>query len=101
MEDRLHHLKIKVGGRDFHVSCLPGERENLLNAAQMLNLEISSIQNNSQSTSITLEAGAVIAALNFAAELNLSKKELQNHSGEAFTNDIDRLIGEIDSVLDN
>ena len=67
----MENLKIRIDGRDFTVSCDEGQRENLLDAAELLNSEITNIQNLSRSKMITLEASAVMAALNFAGELLL------------------------------
>ena len=94
MDDTRHHLKIKIGGRELSLSCAPGERENLENAAKILNNEISNIQKSSHTNSISLEASAIIAALNLAAELIEIKQNAAQH-------DFNKLIDEIDTTLAN
>ena len=94
MEDSPQHLKINVGGSELSITCAPSQRENLLQAVQLLNSEISNIQNSFQTSSITLETSAIIAALNFAAELIESQDAKIEYN-------VDRLIDEINATLTN
>ena len=61
-------LKLKIGGRDFHIACEDHERQNLLDAAQLLNTELTK-NNVGGAGLVTLETGAVMVALNLAGEL--------------------------------
>ena len=88
-------MTINIGGRNIVVGCSVEDRENLERAAQLLNSEIEMLQKMAGTESIALETSAVMAALNFAAEL-LEKNE---HLIDSKT--ITRLIGRIDSVLAN
>ena len=92
MEDYSQTLKIKVGGRDVSLGCAPDQQQNLLNAASVLNAEISNIQNSATTASVTLESAAIIAALNFAAQI------IENNS-LAREYDFDKLIDKIDATL--
>ena len=96
----MENLKIRIDGRDFTVSCDEGQRENLLDAAELLNSEITNIQNLSRSKMITLEASAVMAALNFAGELLLRNVD-QSHNNQEINDSISKMIDEIDAVLQN
>ncbi len=96
----MENLKIRIDGRDFTVSCDEGQRENLLDAAELLNSEITNIQNMSRSKMITLEASAVMAALNFAGELLLRNVD-QSHNNQEINDSISKMIDEIDAVLQN
>ena len=96
----MDNLKIRIDGRDFTVSCDEGQRENLLDAAELLNSEITNIQNMSRSKMITLEASAVMAALNFAGELLLRNVD-QSHNNQEISDSISKMIDDIDAVLQN
>ena len=96
----MENLKIRIDGRDFTVSCDEGQRENLLDAAELLNTEITNIQNMSRSKMITLEASAVMAALNFAGELLLRNGD-QGHKNQEINDSIRKMIDDIDAVLQN
>ncbi len=92
MEDPSQTLKIKIGGRDVSLACAPDQQQVLLNAASVLNAEISNIQNSTVNASVTLESAAIIAALNFAAQIIEN-----NNSANQF--DFDNLIDKIDATL--
>ncbi len=92
MEDPSQTLKIKIGGRDVSLACAPDQQQILLNAASVLNAEISNIQNSTANASVTLESAAIIAALNFAAQI------IEN-SSSAHQFDFDELIDKIDATL--
>ncbi len=92
MEDPSQTLKIKIGGRDVTLGCAPDQQQILLNAASVLNAEISNIQNSAATASVTLESAAIIAALNFAAQIIEN-----NSSADQF--EFDELIDKIDATL--
>ena len=96
----MENLKIRIDGRDFTVSCDEGQRENLLDAAELLNSEITNIQNMSRSKMITLEASAVMAALNFAGELLLRNGD-KSHENQKISDSISKMIDDIDTILQN
>ncbi len=89
-------MTVQIGGRDFHIGCDPEEQDNLRAAAEMLNSEIASLQDDTGSSRISLESCAVLAALNFAAELQRGNSSV---SGEDFSPKITHLVDKIDSVL--
>ncbi len=90
------HLKVKIGGRNFQIGCEPEEHATLRAAANMLNSEISSMQDNSAGQSVSLETAAVVSALNFAADLlrKQSPGPIQDFSPQ-----IAQMIDKIDSAL--
>ncbi len=94
-------LTVVVGGRNFRIGCEPEEQDNLQKAAAMLNSEITSLQNETSTLRVSLESSAVLAALNFAAELLRRQPERSNqHSGDPqLEPKIATLIEKIDSVL--
>ncbi len=94
MEDFPQTLKIKVGGRDVSLGCAPDQQQSLLNAASVLNAEISNIQNSASNASVTLESAAIIAALNFAAQIIENNNRAQEF-------DFDKLIDKIDATLND
>lgn len=63
MDNQTVSLEVTVADRDFKVNCHQDEAESLKSAAELLNAEIDSMKG------VSLETSAVIAALNFAAEL--------------------------------
>ncbi len=95
-------LKIQIGGREFQVGCAPDEHDILQQAADMLNAEIASMQDDADKMSVSLETSAVMSALNFAAELlrrqsdaqfeNMTRNEIDNRR-------IAQLVNKIESAL--
>lgn len=100
-DQSLQTLTVVVGGRNFRIGCQSEEQENLRAAAAMLDSEISSLQDESSTLRVSLESSAVLAALNFAAELVRRQPEQSNqHSfDQQVESRIAKLIDKIDSVL--
>lgn len=92
------NLHIKIEHRDYQISCKEDERENLLNAVEVLKDEIHNIRNSGISNPITLETGAVMAALNFAGELLTLKEQQAKNENEQ---QVDKLIEKINTALNN
>ena len=92
------NLQIKIEHRDYQISCREDERENLLNAVEILKDEIHNIRNSGIPNPITLETAAVMAALNFAGDLLTLKEQQAINENEQ---QVDKLIEKINAVLNN
>ena len=92
-------LNIQIGGRSFQIGCEPEEQDNLQAAAELLNSEIASLQNDSDSLRVSLESSAILAALSFAAELLGQQSDIPDERAEQNEPRITRLIDKIDSIL--
>ncbi len=88
-------MTINISGRSIVVGCSVEDRENLERAAQLLNSEIEMLQEMAGTETIALETSAVMAALNFAAEL------LEKNEQEITSKKITELTNRIDSVMAN
>lgn len=87
---------IKVMDKEYLVSCADEEREQLLQAAELLNQKMQELRASGKV--IGTERIAVMAALNLAGEL----LEYQNHNSDYASrvdNDIQRLRQKIESAL--
>ena len=59
---------VHLAGCDYRFSCLPAEQEDLLEAARYLDLKMREVRDQSAKP-LTLEAVAVMAALNIGNDL--------------------------------
>jgi cell division protein ZapA len=71
-------LKIHILGKEYQVNCKPEERDALERSAELLNEKMEEIRNGSQI--IGLERIAVMAALNLAHDLILTKNSAKENS---------------------
>ena len=83
-------LSLRIFGRDLTLSCPPEEKDQLINAAKLLNDELDSINDKNNAL--------VIAGLSMASKL-LNKSYGNDTQSSASNQDIERLIEKIESVL--
>ena len=93
MSDSADAVSIRVLDREYTVGVKPGERDSLLAAARLLDQQMREIRGANRMAAI--DRVAVLAALNFAHELQLLRDARKGHDRElAATN------GELQRKLD-
>jgi len=83
-------LSLRIFGRDLTLACPPEEKDQLMNAAKLLNDELDSINDKNNAL--------VIAGLSMASKL-LNKPNSNDNQSSANNQDIEKLIEKIESVL--
>ena len=83
-------LSLRIFGRDLTLACPPEEKDQLINAAKLLNDELDSINDKNNAL--------VIAGLSMASKL-LNKTSSNANQSSANNQDIEKLIEKIESVL--
>ena len=83
-------LSLRIFGRDLTLACPPEEKDQLINAAKLLNDELDSINDKNNAL--------VIAGLSMASKL-LNKTSSNDNQSSANNQDIEKLIEKIKSVL--
>ena len=83
-------LSLRIFGRDLTLACPPEEKDQLINAAKLLNDELDSINDKNNAL--------VIAGLSMASKL-LKKTSSNDNQSSANNQDIEKLIEKIESVL--
>ena len=83
-------LSLRIFGRDLTLACPPDEKDQLMNAAKLLNDELDSINDKNNAL--------VIAGLSMASKL-LNKPSSNDNQSSANNQDIEKLIEKIESVL--
>ena len=83
-------LSLRISGRDLTLACPPEEKDQLINAAKLLNDELDSINDKNNAL--------VIAGLSMASKL-LNKTSSNDNQSSANNQDIEKLIEKIESVL--
>ena len=83
-------LSLRIFGRDLTLACPPDEKDQLMNAAKLLNDELDSINDKNNAL--------VIAGLSMASKL-LNKTSSDDNQSSANNQDIEKLIEKIESVL--
>jgi len=83
-------LSLRIFGRDLTLACPPEEKDQLMNAAKLLNDELDSINDKNNAL--------VIAGLSMASKL-LNKPSSNDNQSFANNQDIEKLIEKIESVL--
>ena len=83
-------LSLRIFGRDLTLACPPEEKDQLINAAKLLNDELDSINDKNNAL--------VIAGLSMASKL-LNKTSSVDNQSSANNQDIEKLIEKIESVL--
>lgn len=83
-------LSLRIFGRDLTLACPPEEKDQLINAAKLLNDELDSINDKNNAL--------VIAGLSMASKL-LNKASSNDNQSSANNQDIEKLIEKIESVL--
>lgn len=83
-------LSLRIFGRDLTLACPPEEKDQLINAAKLLNDELDSINDKNNAL--------VIAGLSMASKL-LNKTSSNDNQSSVNNQDIKKLIEKIESVL--
>ena len=83
-------LSLRIFGRDLTLACPPEEKDQLINAAKLLNDELDSINDKNNAL--------VIACLSMASKL-LNKTSSNDNQSSVNNQDIEKLIEKIESVL--
>lgn len=83
-------LSLRIFGRDLTLACPPEEKDQLINAAKLLNDELDSINDKNNAL--------VIAGLSMASKL-LNKTSSNDNQSSTNNQDIEKLIEKIESVL--
>ncbi|MBW3551042.1 MAG: cell division protein ZapA [Proteobacteria bacterium] len=84
---------IRLLDREYTVGCEPAERDSLLSAAKLLDSKMREIRGSNRMAA--LDRVAVLAALNFAHELQQLRDE-----GEDRDRELTRTIGDLNRKLD-
>lgn len=93
MNDSADAVSIRVLDREYTVGVKPGERDSLVAAARLLDQQMREIRGANRMAAI--DRVAVLAALNFAHELELLRTARKGHDRE-----IAATIGELQRKLD-
>ena len=84
---------IRLLDREYTIGCEPGERDSLMAAARLLDQKMREIRGNNRMAA--LDRVAVLAALNFAHELQQLRDE-----GEGRDRELARTLGDLHRKLD-
>ena len=87
-------VSIRLLDREYTVGCEPGERDSLLVAAKLLDSKMREIRGSNRMAA--LDRVAVLAALNFAHELQQLRGE-----GEGRDRELERTLGDLHRKLDD
>lgn len=90
-------VSIRLLDREYTVGCEPAEREQLLAAARMLDSKMREIRGGNRMAA--LDRVAVLAALNFAHELQQLRGEGDQRDRE-LSRTLDELHRKLDSLFD-
>lgn len=86
-------VSIRLIDREYTVGCEPGERDSLIAAAKLLDSKMREIRGNNRMAA--LDRVAVLAALNFAHELQQMRSENEGRDRE-----LERTLGDLHRKLD-
>ncbi|MDV3255146.1 MAG: cell division protein ZapA [Lysobacter sp.] len=86
-------VSIRLLDREYTVGCEPDERDSLLAAAKLLDTRMREIRGNNRMAA--LDRVAVLAALNFAHEV-----QQMRHEDEGRTRELARSLGDLQRKLD-
>jgi len=90
-------VSIRLLDREYTVGCEPAERDELLAAARMLDSKMREIRGSNRMAA--LDRVAVLAALNFAHELQQLRGE-GDHRDRELARTLDELHRKLDSLFD-
>ena len=96
MSKPLQPVTLNIHGKEYRIACADNERDTLLQAAQLLDLQMRKIHETGKVSGS--DRIAVMAALNIAHDLS------QNNPPDESVDFTDRLVNlrhKIESVLDN
>jgi cell division protein ZapA len=86
-------VTIRLLDREYTVGCTPDERDSLVAAARLLDAKMREIRGNNRM--VALDRVAVLAALNFAHELQQLK-----HESEGRDRELARTLADLNRRLD-
>jgi cell division protein ZapA len=86
-------VSIRLLDREYTVGCEPDERDSLLAAAKLLDSKMREIRGNNRMAA--LDRVAVLAALNFAHELQQMRSDHEGRDRE-----LERTLGDLHRKLD-
>lgn len=86
-------VNVRLLDREYTVGCTPDERDSLLAAARLLDAKMREIRGNNRM--VALDRVAVLAALNFAHELQQLR-----HESEGRDRELARTLADLNRRLD-
>jgi len=86
-------VSVRILDREYAVGVEPGERDGLMTAAKLLDARMREVRGANRMAAI--DRVAVLAALNFAHELQQLRDETERRNGE-----LSRTLGELQRKLD-
>lgn len=90
-------VAVHLAGCDYRFACLPAEREELLEAARHLDLQMREIRAHS-GKALILEATAMMAALNLSHELLRQQRQVAE-TDALINNRVRDLLQKVDVAL--
>ena len=90
-------VSIRLLDREYTVGCEPDERDSLLSAAKLLDSKMREVRGGNRMAA--LDRVAVLAALNFAHELQQLRGDGDNRDRE-ISRTLDELHRKLDSLFD-
>lgn len=96
MSQENHSVTVQLIGNQYRFTCQPAEREELLDAAHYLNEKMEAIRKHGKL--LSLEAVAVMAALNLSHELLRHQRDAAEMHGIA-ARQIQELLQKIETVI--
>ena len=97
MSQQTTSVTVRLIGYAYRFSCLPSERDELLEAARCLDEKMQEIRDHGGRT-LTLEAIALMAALNLSHEL-LRQQRQSAETGMVTNRQVEDLLRKVDGVL--
>lgn len=91
-------VSVHILDREYLVGCEPGERESLLEAAQLVDARMREVRGNNRMAGI--DRIAVLTALNLAHELLQFRRSDNGREGE-IRRGLERLLQRLDDLLES
>jgi len=91
-----HHVVVQLIGYEYRFACQPSEQEELLEAARYLNERMGEIR--SQGKQLSLEAVAVMTALNLSHDL-LRQRRQATDAEAIISRQVRDLLQKVDAAL--
>ena len=95
-------VTISIQGASYDMTCEPGQEDNLLKAADLVNEIMATAKNKN----ISNEKAAILTSLNLASklikaesEINLQSSNINNIAEEQITNIINNIHREVESFV--
>ena len=97
MNHETQSMAVQLAGCEYHFTCQPSEREELLDAARYLDLKMREIRERGGKT-LNSQAIAVMAALNLSHEL-LRQQRQWAEADILVKNQVQDLLQKVDAAL--